>query len=634
MIPKYLSAMWAAMAPAVGNHLWQSTLCLGIAGLLTLVLRKNPARVRYGLWLAASSKFLIPFSLLITMGTHLARPSAELRSAPVGRLYFAMEEVSQPFTPRAGWAQAAEKSRSPRRPQSAGLRLRLAQGLPAILVAVWLCGFLAVLARWRVRWRRIRAAIREAAPLREGREVEALRRLERLAGVRKPIGVLMLHDSLEPGIFGILRPVLVWPAGISEHLEDAHLEAILAHEVWHVRRRDNLAAAMHMVVGAIFWFHPLVWWLGARLVDEGERACDEEVVRLGNQPCVYAESILKTCEFCVESPLACVSGVSGADLKKRIVLIMTQGGADKLSLGRKLLLAAMGITAVAGPVVFGLVNAPQTRAQSAQTTGAPLPSFEVASIKPNKPDSSGQLRVGIGFEPGRFIATAVTLKQLIALAYNVRDMQVAGGPSWIDSERYDIDAKEEDADVGALQKLPPDQRKEQLRLRVQSLLAERFKLKLRHESKEFPVYDMVIAKSGPKLQESKLGDTGIKGPDGRPAGGAQMMRTGPGELTGQGLPMESLARLLSQQLGREVLDHTGLKGNYDFTLKWTPEQSPSAMAIGPEGGKPATDSAPPPDSSGPSIFTAIQEQLGLKLESSKGPVDYLVIDHVERPSEN
>jgi uncharacterized protein (TIGR03435 family) len=124
----------------------------------------------------------------------------------------------------------------------------------------------------------------------------------------------------------------------------------------------------------------------------------------------------------------------------------------------------------------------------------------------------------------------------------------------------------------------------------------------------------------------------MKGPDG--VGHAGMMRMGPGQLAGQGTPMESLARLLSEQLGRTVLDQTGLKGNYDFTLQWTPEQGEAMMLKGPEGGKPGTDNAAPPESSGPSIFTAIQEQLGLKLESTKGPVEILVIDHVEKPSEN
>ena len=169
-------------------------------------------------------------------------------------------------------------------------------------------------------------------------------------------------------MFGIVRPILLWPARISERLQDAHLETILAHEVQHVRRRDNLAAAMHMVVEAIFWFYPLVWWLGARLLEERERACDEEVLQLGIAAQIYAESILKTCAYCVESPLACISGVTGADLKQRIIRIMTRRPEEKLGLARKLLLAAIGLAAVAGPVVAGMVRAPLASAQSSSAT--------------------------------------------------------------------------------------------------------------------------------------------------------------------------------------------------------------------------------------------------------------------------
>jgi len=628
MIPKYLSALWAASAPALGNHLWQSTLCLVVAGLLTLILRKNHARARYGLWLAASVKFLIPFAVLVSLGSHLARPRAVVPVA--SGFYSAMQEVSQPFSQHAAWSQAPRESRRPA--QSAGLRYQLAHGLPDVLVAVWACGFMVVLSLWYARWRRISAVLREAVPLREGREVEALRRVGRLGGMRKQIELLLSPVSLEPGIFGIVRPVLVWPEGISGRLDDGHLDAILAHEVWHVRRGDNLAAALHMMVEALFWFHPLVWWLGGRLVEERERACDEEVLRLGTERQVYAEGILKTCEFCLESPLACVSGVTGANLKERVVRIMTQRLANKLSLGRKTLLATFGIAAVAGPVLFGLLNAPQAHAQSTQTTATPSPSFEVASIKPNR---SGDMFIRIMFQPGRYTANGVTTKHLITMAYNVKDFQVSGGPSWINSERYDIEAKEPDSIAEELPKLPPDQREEQSRLMLQSLLADRFKLKLSHTTKELPVYALVIAKNGPKLQEAKPGDNypnGIKGPDGRAHPG--VMRMGPGELTGQGIAIKFLVRLLSQQVGRDVLDQTGLKGNYDLTLKWTPGPGEGMMLRGPEGANPGPESPPPPDSSGPSLFTAIQEQLGLKLESTKGPVEVLVVDHVEKPSEN
>jgi TonB family protein len=339
-----LSTLWTATA----NHLWQSTLFALAAALVALALRKNHARVRYQLWLTASLKFLIPFSLLIRLGSHLAYRSA--KTQPV--FYFVIQKVSQPFT------------------QTPSLKQWLAAFLPGILTSLWLCGFVTVIALTWLRWRRVTAAMRDALPLSRGREVDVLRHLERIAGLRKPIAFRISPGSLEPGIFGIIHPVLLWPEAISQHLRDAHLEAILAHEVWHVRRRDNLAAGAHMVVEAVFWFHPLVWWLGARLIEERERACDEEVLRLGNPPQIYAESILKTCEFCMGSPLACVSGVTGADLKQRIIRIMTPGSAMKLTLTRKRLLGAMAIGALAGPILVGLAKLPLVNAQAAPKPAA------------------------------------------------------------------------------------------------------------------------------------------------------------------------------------------------------------------------------------------------------------------------
>jgi len=305
-------------------------------------------------------------------------------------------------------------------------------------------------------------------------------------------------------------------------------------------------------------------------------------------------------------------------------------------LRRSMLLAIM-----AGPAIFGLVIAPQMGAQAPQTTAMPTPSFEVASIKPNR---VVDMKIGIMQRPGRITMNGVTTKLLIAHAYNVKDFQISGGPSWIKSDRYDIDAKEEDSMAAELEKLPPEQRAEQIRLMLQSLLADRFKLSLTHTTRELPVYALVIAKTGPKLQEAKPGDTypsGMKGPDGRAggvvrgsSGGQGLMMMNGWRLIGQAVPIANLANALSQQLGRNVVDQTGLKGKYDFTLQWTPDQSQKGMLGGPEVGAPGPDSPPTPDANGPSIFTAIQEQLGLKLESTKGPVDFLVIDHIEKPSEN
>jgi len=299
------------------------------------------------------------------------------------------------------------------------------------------------------------------------------------------------------------------------------------------------------------------------------------------------------------------------------------------NLSQRLLLSKV----VFGCVICAILAVSKVRGQSPPTTAALLPSFEVASIKPNH-SGGGMIRVEA--PKGGFRGTNMTAKALIGWAYAGisiprRDDQILGGPGWTNSDRYDIDAKLEDSEVEAMEKLPSDQRIEQIRLRVKSLLADRFKLAVREETKEVPVYALVVGKGGPKLKEAKPGDTypnGLKGPDGRP----MSMFMGIDQLTGQALPMSTLVMALSHQVGRMVLDQTGLKGKYDIALKWTPDQSQPTMLQGPSGT--GAETTPPPASSGPSIFTALQEQLGLKLESQKGPEEVLVIDHIERPSEN
>src|SRR5207244_3616957 len=159
-------------------------------------------------------------------------------------------------------------------------------------------------------------------------------------------------------VYGIHRPVLLLPHGITVTLTPAQFGAILNHELCHVRRRDNLATTIHMAVETVFWFHPLVWWLGARLMEERERACDEEVLRLGSGPQEYAEGILKICELYLESPLQCVAGVSGGNLKKRIEAIMKNRSVLRLNIAKKAALAGAGIAVIAAPIVVGIMNAP------------------------------------------------------------------------------------------------------------------------------------------------------------------------------------------------------------------------------------------------------------------------------------
>ena len=603
MTEKYLSALWSAIAPGLANHLWQSTLVAAAAGVLMLALRQHHARARYWLWLAASVKFLIPFSLLVRLGAYFAwqRPAP-----PTGTgLYFAIEEVSQPFSSIGVRATTAHSA--------AAAAPTLPNLMPALL-AIWLLGFIAVLVMWTIRWRRISAAMKTATLLSDGREVAALRRMERIAGIRKPIEFLLSRASLEPGIFGIARPTLIWPEGISGHLEEPHLEAVLAHEVWHVRRRDNLFAALQMLVEAVFWFYPLVWWLGARLVEERERSCDEEVVALGSDRQVYAESILKVCEFCLGSPLPCVAGVTGADLKKRMVHIMTDRILHKLDFARKALLALAASLAIAIPVTFGLFSATPSRAQQqAESAGSLAPVYSSVSVKPSAiPNGDNRTQMMFSLKDGSFMARGVTLQRLIEMAYHMQPTQISGPQDLLNKTRFDVDAKLAPEYVQQMSEHKGGEDQRMLR----SILTDQFKLVVHSEAQKVLAYDLFVAEGGAKLQP-----VGEDPP--------RRFRLGHGELSSSGAPLELLAAQLSARLGLPVVDKTGLKGIYAFNLHWTPDPSEDEHLK--QSGEPAFP-APPPDPNGPSLTTALQEQLGLKLQPNTEPVQMLVIEHAELPS--
>ena len=633
MTESSLSAVWNSLAPAIGNHLWQSTLVAVIATALTLALRRHNARIRYFLWLAASAKFLVPFSLLIGLGKLFAWRRTSVAS-DAATVWYAMEQIGQPFatatlTPPVHVDTTASASPT--------------HWLPWIGM-VWFAGFLAVLLLWIVRWFRISAQMKSAEPTSRGRELEILRRVERLGGLRNSIPLLLSRTSLEPGIFGIKRPVLLWPEAISKHLHDAQLEAILAHEVWHVRRRDNLFAVLHMLVEAIFWFYPPVWWLGSRLVDERERACDEEVVAAGSDRQVYAESILKVCEFCLGSPLPCVAGVTGADLKKRMVHIMNDRILRKLDFARKLLLTAAAFLEIAIPITFGLFHATPGRAQEqAANSNVPATVFSSVSVKPSQPIAEGMHKVRFNLKNGSAVNLyGANLQHLIQMAYHLQDAQVSGPADLLTKPRFDIDAKLDPAFAAAMNQRSPEQRELDNGAALRSLLANQFKLVAHFETRSLPVYDLLVDESGSKLQE---------------ANGMQMLHMERGEMNSTGTPIVFLAQQLSSRVGSMVVDKTGLKGNYAFDLHWTPDPSederlghageevrvlmkvrgPDPNANPSQAEKLEAEQAArahQPDPNAPSLFVALQQQLGLKLEQQTEPVQVLVIDHVELPSAN
>ena len=277
----------------------------------------------------------------------------------------------------------------------------------------------------------------------------------------------------------------------------------------------------------------------------------------------------------------------------------------------------------------------------------PAPAFEVASIKPN---NSGDGRVMMQNQPGRFVATNITLRLLIRNAYQVQDFQITGGPNWLGSDHFDIIAKVPDGTPAPQGPPAPGSAPSPLQLMLRSLLAERFKLTLHNETKDSPIYALVLARSdgrlGPELKTSEAdcnaqfaagrGRGGPMPPPGPPPPGAAMpcgIRIGPGNMAVGGSPLSQFANSLGMFTGRVVVDRTGLTGNYDFNLTWTPDQMPQRPPGAPAD-QPVQFNGVAIDPNGPSLFTAVQEQLGLKLDSARGPVELLVIDRADKPVED
>ena len=587
----------------LANHLWQSTLFAVIAWLLTLALRKNRAAVRYWIWLAASIKFLIPFSLLINAGSQFAwraDPAVEQR-----RVSFVVDAIGRPFVPL-----------------DPGIILDGAtppsSGLPAILLlSVWLLGVAIGVIWWLRRWLYMRATRRTAT----------------LLDLKLPIPVMSSYAKLEPGVFGIRRPVLLLPEGIAERLTPDQLEAVLAHELCHFRRRDNLTGAIHMLVETIFWFHPLVWWIRTRLIEERERACDDDVLNVVSDARIYAEGILNVCKFYLESPLVCVSGVTGSNLKRRIEEIMAHRIAQNMDFGRKLLITAVGMAALAAPILIGMTNAFPLRAQS-QTTQA----FEVVSVKPYQGDGR-DLRAPEFLPGGRFTSKAPFV-MVIATAYNIpvqlAGARITGAPSWMNFTRnsvdgiYDIEAT---APKGAVPDgLSPEARADRYRLMLQALLADRFKLVIRRESKEMPVYVLAVGKGGPKLQKADIEEKDCPAnPGGSGDGNIVCHRFNGGRGRGmhaRAVNMSDLTNFVQSWTDRPLIDKTGIEGLYHIeTEPWQPMELTSSSPA------PGTKQDGVDLADLPTIFTVF-ERLGLKLEPQKGKVDMYVIEHIEKPAQN
>lgn len=629
------------MIAALTDHLWQSTIFVIAAALLAAALRKNAAEVRHRIWLVASLKFLVPLSLLMSVGAALpvaTTPVTPVAPEAVPDLSLAVDRITQPFASEAVFSIAAA-------PET------VIRWVPLLLTAVWAAGFIAVVFM-RIRdWRRIEAALRASSPL----------------CVDAPVPVRSAPGLLEPGVVGLWRSVLLVPEGIETQLTRKQLGSVLLHEVAHVERRDNLTSALHMIVEAVFWFYPPVWFVGARLVDERERACDEYVLRRSGDPTTYAESILHVTRLYVESPIACVSGVSGADLKKRIANIMINRTGLQLNPVRKAALIMAALVAVVLPIAAGVlvspVRASAGAAQSAQAnSSAQQAVFDVVSIKPcvpNRPPAgpaapAGFRRGGAPYHatvsPGYAYWDCVTLAQLVDQAYADADhpllniitnprqdlgrnqpKRVRGGPSWVEAEKFTIEVKApveltrpalSTGSSRAVPSLPPA-----MAQALRAALEDRFKVQVRRVTEEQPMYALTIAKGGLNKQlitEPVKGDCMTTAEYSAAVAAGNVPPLDDLKLCGRyhsslehGLRFSSftfqgLALALSGMMDLYVLDRTGLDAPFNFTIKTNSSEGGSADLM----------------------FSRVLERMGLKLEPTKGPAEYLFIERAERPTPN
>ena len=584
---------WHALA-AVMNHLWQSTLVVGLAWVVCrTLLAGNHPRVRYAVWLIASLKFLVPFSLFVDAGRWLRPPSfvtisqtqqvAEFMSSGRGAL------ATTPFRVAAANGPSPSSWTGP---------------WPSLIALLWIAGVAFAVIAWIRGWLRVQHAAAGATPSGWFRDVPIF------------FSTTMRENRIEPGLVGLWRPVILLPTGIDESMSDAQLRAVLLHEWHHARRHDNLAAAVQMTVETLFWFYPLVWWVGRQLLEERERACDQHVLEHAGAA-DYAEGILNVCKWYSGWPVAYVAGITGADLRARVESVLRSERPAPLTATKRGLLCATLLGVLVIPVLIGRLTESAVFAQ-AQTANSFLgmatttaKSFEVATIKPNTAGEDAPWHLG---PPGRgSISIAnLPLRSIIIQSFRTQRWMVFGGPEWITQERFDIVGKGPD----------PTATNPEVWEMMRSLLVDRFHLKYHVEDRDMAVLALTVAKGGHKLTPGEKGRCAEEIKQQRNCGDILIPRFGAAMFN---MPVGALVTSLTGRAGRPVVDRTGLTGRYDITLSFMPDgMTHEQWDSLPAEGRPEEMS----------MFEALERQAGLKLEPSRASMPVLVIDNVDRPSEN
>jgi len=460
--------------------------------------------------------------------------------------------------------------------------------------------------------------------------------------VRLAIGTIRANrltsaSCVVPVTVGLLHPRIILPE-TSREWPPAQLDAVLAHEGEHVRRRDTLFQWLALLNRALFWFHPLAWWLERRLSGLAEEACDAAVISRGYDPRAYSEYLLDLAHSVRRAGTrvnAVGMAMPGIGLAHRIRRMLSGVQVPRISRQR---MAGTVAACAAAAVIFAAVTLVHAQSKS-------NPEFEVASIRPSNPNAGGDGRGGKrkdgggglrpGVDNGRFTFSG-TLFAFLVRAYGINGCGelkdcalISGGPDWLKKNRFDVQAKIPEGSPQYTFTQFIRGQAPQLQLMLQALLEERFNLKAHHETKQLSVYALTMVKKGSKLKDASGEMIQLK--DGTSVKNQSLLWT-PAPLPDgtrsdhlirmfvRDQSMQSLADTLSHLMDRPVIDRTGLKGTFDITMDYEMDVD-------------AGDS-PGANITGPAMLRAFQDELGLKFESTRAPVEVLVIDHAEKPSEN
>jgi beta-lactamase regulating signal transducer with metallopeptidase domain len=420
---------------ALIDHLWQSTLFCAAVWLVTLALRNNGAALRHNLWLIASLKFLVPFSVLYDLGAVVGLPTPG-----VGESDFLTQAIAiaAPVVAPSGTVVLLDAAP------------RVSWG--ALLGAAWLMGACTLALRWWLSWRAADSIARAARPV-PGSSLDAR----------------VTDAAIEPAVARVFRPVVLLPSALLGRLTPNQLGAVLAHEQEHIGRRDNLVTHLHRLVETLFWFHPLVWWIGRQLVDERERAVDEAVIERGHDAREYAEGILAVCRHCHE--LSHVHGTASAlsgNLTGRIRGIIGSATPSAPGFFKTMLLCLCTLGIGMGTLLAGAVDG---AARLRQQIDRDAMMFRSAALT-LQPAAGADDDMELITRAHEVLVRNVTLRELVALAYDVSPSSVEGGGDWLDAPRYDLRAEVRE------RRIDDDFEPAALRGAINEVLASRFDLQV------------------------------------------------------------------------------------------------------------------------------------------------------------